>query len=218
MGEKSNPTHAGLSEALRQGKAEEAEALARQALEGGSDPLELIQAVVVPTLTDIGRQFQAFEIFLPELMLAGEAAKRATAPIEAAIAKSGKGSASLGTVVIGTVANDVHDIGKNIVGTLLSAHGFKVVDLGRDITPSGFLEAAGLHAADVVAMSSLMTTTRPAQQSTIKLFEETGKRASYKIIVGGGSTNEQWAGQIGADGYAPDAASAAELCRKLLKR
>jgi 5-methyltetrahydrofolate--homocysteine methyltransferase len=93
-----------------------------------------------------------------------------------------------------------------------------VVDLGRDITPSGFLEAAGLHAADVVAMSSLMTTTRPAQQSTIKLFEETGKRAGYKIIVGGGSTNEQWAGQIGADGYAPDAASAAELCRRLLKR
>lgn len=216
MAEIPEPIRSGLSEALRQGKADQAEAITRQALEEGVDPLDLIQAVIVPTLTEIGQLFQDFRIFLPELMSAGEAAKRATAPLEAAISAAGKGTVSLGTVVIGTVANDVHDIGKNIVGTMLNAHGFKVVDLGRDVSPSTFLDAASKEAADIVAMSSLMTTTRPAQRSTIRLFEEVGERDRYRIVVGGGSVNQQWADEIGADGYAPDAASAVELCRKLI--
>lgn len=217
MAEITEQLRAELSEALRQGDADKAEALTRQALDGGADPLEVIQGIIVPALTEVGQLFQEFKIFLPELMLAGEAAKRATAILEEAIAASGQASASLGTVVIGTVENDVHDIGKNIVSTLLSSHGFKVVDLGRDVAPSAFLDAALKEQADIVAMSSLMTTTRPSQRSTINLFKEVGEREKFKIIVGGGSVNQQWADEIGADGYAADAAAAVELCKSLIQ-
>lgn len=217
MTEKSEKLRKDLGEALRQGLTEEAENLTLQALDAGDDPLDLIQNVLVPTLTDVGRQFQAFEIFLPELMGAGDAAAAATKILEAAIAASGRKSASLGTVVLGTVQNDIHDIGKNIVNTLLSSHGFKVVDIGRDIAPSRFLEAAEREKADIVAMSALMTTTRPATRSTINLFVEAGARSKYKLIVGGGCIDSAWAQEIGADGYAPDAAGAVDLCKMLLK-
>ncbi len=206
-----------LSEALRTGRADEAASFARQALEAGEDPLDLIQNVLVPTLTAVGQDFQAFRIFLPELMAAGEAATAATAVLEAAIAASGRHAATLGTVVLGTVKDDVHDIGKNIVNTLLTSHGFRVVDLGRNVPPSRFLEAAQQEQADIVAMSALMTTTRPATRNTIALFEEVGLRNRYKIIVGGGSIDQAWADKIGADGYAPDAASAVDLCKRLME-
>jgi 5-methyltetrahydrofolate--homocysteine methyltransferase len=205
-----------LSQALSSGDAENAEALTRQVLEGGADPLEIIQGVIVPTLTQVGQDFQDFRIFLPELMMAGDAAERSTAVLEQAIHASGKKAVSPGTVVIGTVENDVHDIGKNIVATLLRSHGFRVVDLGRNVAPSGFLDAAQKEAADIVAMSSLMTTTRPATRSTINLFNEVGQREKYHMIVGGGCVTQEWATEIGADGYAPDAAAAVELCKSLM--
>jgi len=207
-----------LSEALRQGLLEETEHLARQAIQAGEDPLDLIQNVLVPTLTDVGNQFQAFEIFLPELMAAGDAAQAATKILEAEIASSGGKSASLGTIVLGTVQNDIHDIGKNIVNTLLSSHGFKVIDIGRDIAPSEFLAAAEREKADIVAMSALMTTTRSTTRSTINLFVEAGARSNFKIIVGGGCIDPDWANEIGADGYAQDAAGAVDLCKKLIQR
>ena len=206
-----------FAQALSQGLVEESQALANRALVAGDNPLDLIQQVLVPTLTEVGRQFQAFEIFLPELMAAGEAAKAATLTLEAAIAASGIKATSPGTVVLGTVQSDIHDIGKNIVSTLLSSHGFKVVDIGRDAAPSKFLEAAEKEKADIVAMSALMTTTRPATRSTIRLFVETGARARYRIIVGGGCIDPGWAEEIGADGYAPDAAAAVELCKRLMQ-
>ncbi len=205
-----------LSEALKKGNAELAEQTTQQLIEAGVDPLELIQSVIVPTLTEVGDDFQEFRIFLPELMKSGEAAKRASELLEQTLIAQGGQSASLGTVVIGTVENDVHDIGKNIVATLLKAHGFTIVDLGRDVSPTAFLEAAEKENADIIAMSSLMTTTRQAQRSTIDIFNQTGKRDSYKIIVGGGCVNQQWADQIGADGYAADAAGTVNLCKSLV--
>lgn len=205
-----------LSEALRLGEPESTEALTRRALEAGEDPLELIQSVLVPTLTEVGKQFQAFEIFLPELMAAGDAAEAATRILEQAIAASGRAAAALGVVVLGTVQNDIHDIGKNIVATMLRSHGFKVVDIGRDAAPSRFLEAAESEGADIVALSALMTTTRPATRSTINLFREAGARERYRIIVGGGCIDADWAKEIGADGYAQDAAAAVDLCKQLL--
>lgn len=216
MAEISEEVRNGLSEALRVGNEADAEALTRQALEEGADPLDVIQGVVVPTLTAVGQDFQDFKIFLPELMMAGQAAEKASAVLEEAITSSGKKVEALGVVVLGTVENDVHDIGKNIVGTLLTAHGFKVIDLGRSVTPSTFLDVAEKEGADVVAMSSLMTTTRPAQRSTVNLFNEVGARDKFKIIVGGGCVNQEWADEIGADGYAPDAAATVELCKALL--
>lgn len=205
-----------LGEALSMGDAPGAEVLTRQMLKAGADPLDVIQNLLVPTLTEVGNRFQAFEIFLPELIAAGEAAQAVTAILEEAIAESGSASTSPGTVVLGTVENDVHDIGKNIVNTLLSSHGFKVIDIGRDVAPSKFLAAAEQYQADIVAMSALMTTTRPATRSTINLFNEVGVRDRFKIIVGGGCIDQKWADEIGADGYAPDAASAVELCKRLV--
>lgn len=207
---------ADLSAALSTGDVEAAEALTRQALQEGTDPLDMIQQIIVPTLTRVGQDFQEFKIFLPELMMAGDAAEVATSILEEAIAAAGREGASLGKVVIGTVENDVHDIGKNIVSTLLRSHGFKVVDLGREVSPSRFLDAAEREKADIVAMSSLMTTTRPSTRSTIRLFGEVGVRDQFKMIVGGGCITQEWAEEIGADGYAPDAAAGVELCKSLL--
>jgi methanogenic corrinoid protein MtbC1 len=180
------------------------------------EPLDIVQKVMVPTLTDVGQQFQDFLIFLPELMMAGEAAERVTRLVEQATANAGKASTSLGTVVIGQVEGDVHDIGRNIVRTLLASHGFKVIDLGRDVTASAFLDAAQKAKADVIGLSALMTTTLPAQKRTIRLFEEVGVRSHFKIVIGGGAANAKWAAEIGADGYAGDAAGAVELCKSLL--
>jgi 5-methyltetrahydrofolate--homocysteine methyltransferase len=207
---------ADLGEALREGDAERAEAATRRALEEGADPLDVIQRAILPTLTELGQEFQDYKIFLPGLMLASEAAKRSSALLEKAVTESGKQMTVLGTVVIGTVQHDVHDIGKNLVGTILNAHGFKVINLGRDVAPSVFLEAATREGPDIVALSSLMTTTRPAQRSTIDLFTEVGERENFKMIVGGGSTDQRWADEIGADGYAPDPGAAVELCKKLV--
>ena len=179
-------------------------------------PLDLIQQVIVPTLTKIGQDFQEFVIFLPELMASGDAAEKITGILEEVMVSSGQAISSLGTVVIGTVENDVHDIGKNIVSTLLRSHGFKVIDLGRDVAPSAFLDAAQKEKADIIAMSSLMTTTRPSTRSTINLFTEVNLRDQYKFIVGGGCITQDWANEIGADGYALDAASAVELCKSIL--
>jgi len=206
-----------LGEALKNGLSDEAEKLTHQALENGMEPLDIVQKILVPTLTDVGQRFQDFEIFLPELMMAGEAAEKVTAIVEEATLKAGKPSLTLGTVVLGQVEGDMHDIGRNIVSTLLNSHGFKVVDLGRDVPASAFLDAAEKEKADVVALSALMTTTLPAQKRTINLFSEVGKREDFHIIVGGGAVSQEWADEVGSDGYSPDAAGAVELCKILLE-
>src|SRR4030066_1148591 len=203
----------GLREALINGDSDTSVNLTHQALEQGVLPIDLIQQVIVPTLTKVGQDFQDFIIFLPELMSAGDAAEKVTAILDDIMVSSGQQVSSLGTGVIGTVENDVHDIGKNIVSTLLRSHGFKVIDLGRDVAPSAYLDAAQKEKADIIAMSSLMTTTRPSTRSTINLFTEVNLRGQYKFIVGGGCITQDWANEIGADGYAPDAASAVELCK-----
>jgi 5-methyltetrahydrofolate--homocysteine methyltransferase len=206
-----------LKGALAGGDSEQTTSLTSKALELGVKPLDLIQQVIVPTLTKVGQDFQDFVIFLPELMAAGDAAEKATAILEAAMTSAGQQISSLGTVVIGTVEHDVHDIGKNIVSTLMRSHGFKVVDLGRDVAPTVFLDAAQKEKADIIAMSSLMTTTRPSILSTINLFKEVELRDDYKFVIGGGSVTKAWADEVGADGYAPDAAAAVEVCKSILK-
>ena len=206
-----------LTLALTEGEADEAEVVALEALQMQLDPLLVISDVMIPALTEVGRQFQAGEIFLPELMMAGEAAERVTKHMEAAIASQGRTTEPLGIVVLGAVQGDIHDIGKNIVATLLRAHGFRVVDLGRNVAPSAFLNAAKENSADVVAMSSLMTTTRPLALSTLNLFKEVGVKDRFRLIVGGGCVTRSWAEEAGFDGYSEDAAGAVELCKTLVK-
>lgn len=205
-----------IDAALREGNGEEAESLARTLLNEGIEPFVLVQEALVPTLTDVGQKFQNFEIFLPELMMAGEAAEHVTALLEAASLKTDGQGVSIGTVVLGQVEGDVHDIGRNIVRILLKSHGFKVIDLGRDVHASAFLDAAQKEKADIVGLSALMTTALPAQRRTVHLFDEVGMHDQFKIVIGGGATNALWADEIGADGFAPDAASAVELCKQLL--
>jgi 5-methyltetrahydrofolate--homocysteine methyltransferase len=206
-----------LSQALIDGDAEVAEAVAVEAIEAMVDPLEVISEVMIPALTEVGRQFQCGSVFLPELMMAGEAAEVCTRHLEAAIVAQGKVSEPLGVVVLGAVQGDIHDIGKNIVATLLRAHGFRVVDLGRNVAPSAFLDSARENRAEIVALSSLMTTTRPMAESTLHLFNEVGAKANHCVIVGGGCVTREWAEETGFDGYSEDAAGAVELCKMLVK-
>ncbi len=207
-----------LSAAIKNGLEDEAEKYTRQAIESGIRPLDIVKNVLVPTLAQVGQRFQNFEIFLPELMLAGEAGERVTAILEEETLKAGQPSFTVGTVVIGQVAGDLHDIGRNIVTTMLKSNGYKVIDLGHDVPDIEFVKSAEKEKADIVALSALMTTTLPAQQRTIHLFEELGKRARYRIIVGGGAVSAEWAETIHADGYASDAAGAVELCNHLMKK
>jgi 5-methyltetrahydrofolate--homocysteine methyltransferase len=205
-----------LSDALRNGLTADAEQLARQALDDGMDPLDIVQKILVPTLTEVGQRFQDFEIYLPELMMAGESAERVTALLEETMLKAGRPTVSFGTIILGQVEGDIHDIGRNIVSILLKSHGFKVIDLGRDVAASAFLDAAHKEKADIIGLSALMTTALPAQRRTIHLFDEVGVRSQFKLIIGGGATTQTWADEIRADGYAPDAAAAVDLCKKLL--
>jgi 5-methyltetrahydrofolate--homocysteine methyltransferase len=216
MSSATNELMENLNKALEAGDGDAAEGFARALLDAGVEPLAIVQEVLVPTLTEIGRRFQDFEIFLPELMMAGDAAEKVTRIVEEATLQAGKPSLSAGTVILGQVEGDMHDIGRNIVGTLLNSHGFKVIDLGRNVPASEFLATADKEKADIVALSALMTTTLPAQKRTLNLFKEVGKRETFKMIVGGGAVNQAWADEIGADGYSPDAAGAVDLCKTLL--
>lgn len=205
-----------LSDALKEGDAEAAEAIALEALQANCDPLEVISDVMIPSLTEVGNQFQSGEVFLPELMMAGDAAEKVSKHLEAAIVASGRSTAPKGVVVLGAVQGDIHDIGKNIVATMLRAHGYRVIDLGRNVSPGSFLEAAKENKAHIVGMSSLMTTTRPMALNTVNLFNELNLRGQYRLIIGGGCVTADWVKEIGADGYAADAAETVELCNRLV--
>jgi methanogenic corrinoid protein MtbC1 len=186
---------------LKNGQTDEAKQMTQKALKQGLEPLAIIEEILVPALTEIGEKFQKFEIFLPELMMAGEAAEAITAIVEKATLEAGQPSLNKGTVILGQVEGDMHDIGRNIVGTLLKSHGFKVVDMGRDVPASAFLDAAEKEEAD-----------------TMSLFSEVRKREEFFIVVGGGAVSEEWAKEIGSDGYSADAAGAVELCKTLMKK
>ncbi len=210
-----------LSEALRTGCADEAASFARQALEAGEDPLDLIQNVLVPTLTAVGQDFQAFRIFLPELMAAGEAAKAAMAELEPALKARYASDPTLsqhgGTVVIATVQTDIHDIGKNMVSSMLTASGFTVYDLGVDVPIKTILAKAQEVNADIIACSALLTTSLPVMRDLLRLLEASGERPRFKVMVGGAAVTPAFAREIGADGTAENALAAVELARRLMQ-
>ena len=157
-----------VRDALLEGDAERATAATQAALDKGADPLALIQDVVVPALTEVGRRFEALEVFLPELMESGAAGRAVSDLIEAELTRRGGALKSAGVVVIGTVKGDIHDIGKNIVASLFKAQGFKVIDLGKDVPATRFLEAAKENKADIIAASALMSITRA---KTVEIVE-----------------------------------------------
>ncbi len=206
-----------LRQSVIEGDPQQAAELARQALLAGLDPLETINQGLVPGIQYTGEQFSCGEMFLPDLMLAAEAMKRALAVLEPEMQRRGSVRQSLGRVVIGTIQGDIHEIGKNLVGTLLNASGFEVFDLGVDVPPQRFAEKAAEVGAQLVGISALLTTTMVRQKEVIGALEGRGLRPQVKVMVGGAPVTRRWAEQIGADGYSEDALGAVTLAKKLLE-
>jgi len=189
---------------------------AQEVIEQIIDPIEAIEKGLSRGMDIVGERFSKMEAFLPELMMAAQTFDAAMGILEPEIAAQKKEVATRGTIVMGTIKGDVHNIGKNIVVMMLKTGGFDVHDLGVDIPPLSFVEAAQKNKADIIALSSLMTTTMPGQGEVIEVLKEMGLRDQYCVIVGGGPVNQEWADQIGADGYGETAADAVLLARELL--
>jgi 5-methyltetrahydrofolate--homocysteine methyltransferase len=206
-----------LKNALTQGEKAASVKITQEALSQGIPPLMIIQNVVVPVLTEVGQRFENLDIFLPELMAAGEAGNACTALIEQAILKAGHQVQSEGTVVIGTAKGDIHDIGKNIVISLLKAHGYKVIDLGKDVPAARFIDEAEAIHADVIATSALMSITRAGCREVADLLRDRGMKDNYLFIVGGGSITQEYCQEIGANGFSETGSGAVELVKSLMQ-
>lgn len=205
-----------LLDCMMDGDDETGVEITKAAIEGGMDPLDIVQKCLVPILDDIGEQFSRLELFLPDLVMAADVAKAVKDEIREHLLNTAGGSENAGKVVIGTVQGDVHDIGKNIVATLLEVNGFEVFDLGNDVKPFDFIETAKKEKADIIALSSLLTTSMPYMVDVLKNLNGLGIRDQFKVIVGGGPVSAEWAQEIGADGYSTDANEAVELCKKII--
>lgn len=206
-----------IKEAVIEGDEELAEELAQKVLDEGINPVDAVEKGFVKGIEEVGNSWKAGEAFLPDVMMAADAMKAGLVILEPAIAELGSSEGDArGKIIIGTVAGDIHDIGKNIVSALLTAAGFKVYDIGIDQAPEAFVAKAEEVGAQIIAASALLTTTMPAQKEIIEYLKETNKRDKFKVLVGGGPTSKAWADEIGADGWAETADEAAELCQQLL--
>ena len=203
-----------LSNYVIEGNAQGAESWTKQALAEGLDPLVICNEGLVPGMTVVGEKFKNFEFYVPEVLVAARAMKWSMALLKPLLAE--REGASLGRVVIGTIQGDLHDIGKNLVAMMLEGAGFEVIDLGSDVSPEAFAKAVEDQHAQVVCLSALLTTTMPKMKTTIDLLSESELRQQVKVVVGGAPVNDSYALRIGADGYAPEAASAVERIKELI--
>jgi 5-methyltetrahydrofolate--homocysteine methyltransferase len=201
-----------LFDAIVDGKAQLALSLVEEELKGGADPVALISETMIPAMDEVGRLFQEEEFFVPELMLAGRAMKAAMDPLRPLLAAAG--AKPVGVVVAGAVKGDLHDIGKNLVISMLEGASFKVIDLGADVWPAKFVDAIREHHPHIVCLSALLTTTMPAMKSTIEAIKEAGLRREVKILIGGAPISASYATAIGADGYGATATEAVALARR----
>jgi methanogenic corrinoid protein MtbC1 len=205
-----------LCKAVETGDQDKGKDLAQKLLDGGTGPLQIIDALT-GVMDEIGEKFARLEIFLPEMMMSGEAMSKVVEVLTPHL-KAGGGGEPKGKVVLGTVKGDLHEIGKNIVKLMLRAGFFEVKDIGVDSDPITFIKEAEAYGADVIGASSLMTTTMPHQKEMIDILKDEGKRNNYRIVIGGAPTTVEWAEEIGADLYVPDAGSAPKLLADLLKK
>jgi len=205
-----------LEEAIIEFDADKAKAIARKGVATGLDPVEMINQGIRQALELMGERFSAGNVFLPELMLAAEAADAAVGILEPELLKRGRTREQLGKVLIATVEGDIHDIGKNIVALVMKSAGFEVFDIGIDKKNSEILEAAKKFEVDVIGLSALLTTTIPRMKEFIEILQESGLRDRFKVIVGGAPVTKDFAEKIGADGYGADAPRASEITRRLL--
>jgi corrinoid protein of di/trimethylamine methyltransferase len=203
-----------LYDAILAGDAKGAVAVTKEALAENVDPLELVNRFMVPAMDEVGKRFECEEYFVPELLISARAMKGALELIRPLLVA--RGAEPLGRVAIGTVKGDLHDIGKNLVASLLEGGGFEVIDLGADVSPEKFVAAVTEKGANIVALSALLTVTMPSMRTTIEALRKAGVRDGVKVMVGGAPVTAQYAKEIGADGYGDNATSAVALARKLV--
>ncbi len=214
----SDNTFAEMRQSVIDGAPDTAASLAEQALSGGILPLDAINDGFVPGMQAVGDEFARGRMFLPDMMASAEAMRAAMAVLEPELKRLGTERPIGGVVVLGTTRGDIHEIGKSLVGTLLTAHGFRVHDLGVDVSGERFAVKAQEFGADIVGVSALLTTTMKNQKTVIEALEKAGIRSQIKVMVGGAPVTRQWAEQIGADGYAKDAITAVALARHLMQQ
>ncbi|OGO20970.1 MAG: hypothetical protein A2Z14_14755 [Chloroflexi bacterium RBG_16_48_8] len=205
-----------LSVAIVNGDEEAAGKFSAEALDMGADPRKLIQEAIQSALDTVGNNFENGKAYLPELIMAGDAAHAALKFIIPKIQDREAKAINKGTVVLGTPFGDNHDIGKNIVGAILTARGFRVIDIGINVPPNKYIEAAVKENADIIAVSTLITTSLPYQREIIKILQDRGLRDKYFVILGGGPVTPGWTREINADGYGWSAIDAATLCLQLM--
>ena len=201
-----------LYDSVVNGDAKGAQAITQQALAEGVDPLELVNEQMVPAMDEVGRRFEANEYFVPELLISARAMKASLELIRPLLVA--RGDKPVGRVAIGTVKGDLHDIGKNLVASLLEGGGFEVIDLGVNVSPEKFIETVNAKQANIVAMSALLTTTMPSMKTTIDALKQAGVRDKVKVLIGGAPITQKYAEEIGADGYSENAVGAVALAKK----
>jgi corrinoid protein of di/trimethylamine methyltransferase len=205
-----------MAQTILDGDSDAAVVLAKKAIEDGVDPLEAISKGFVVGVNQVGENFASGQAFLPELVMAGEAMKAAVATLEPEMQKRGTSRQVLGKVVLATVEGDIHEIGKTLVGTMLSASGFQVYDLGVDVTSLKIIEKVKEVDADLVGLSALLTTTMVKQKEVIDELDKLGLRKKVKVMVGGAPVTRDWVQKIEADGYSEDAIGAVALAKSLV--
>jgi corrinoid protein of di/trimethylamine methyltransferase len=205
-----------LSTAIIAGDKDKVLVAIEDGLREGKTPSDIIEKGMSPGMKEVGERFARYEIYLPEMMMAAEAWERAMKVLEPKLLAAGAERKKVGRVVIGTVKGDIHSIGKNIVAAMLKMGGFEVFDLGVDVAASAFVMKAEEVGADIIAASALMSTTTPQQKEVIEHLKARGVRDKYCVLVGGGSTNQEWADSIGADGYGKTAGDAVALALKVV--
>jgi len=203
-----------LADNIIKGKKNPAVEMTNQALAEGIAPQIIINEGLIAGMAVVGEKFKKNEFYVPEVLIAARAMKECVAILKPLMAETGV--KPVGTVVIGTVKGDLHDIGKNLVSMMLQGNGFEVVDLGVDVAPEKYIEAAKANKAEVIALSALLTTTMPGMKQTIDALEAAGVRDTVKVMIGGAPVTQKFSDEIGADGYAPDAASAVDLAKILV--
>jgi corrinoid protein of di/trimethylamine methyltransferase len=202
-----------LTEAIITGDAKAAVAITQEALAQKTDPQELVTKYMIPAMDEMGKQFETGDCFVPELLISARAMKASLAIIRPLLAA--RGAEPIGRVVIGTAKGDLHDIGKNLVASMLEGAGFEVIDLGVDVTPEKFVAEIQAKKAGLVAISALLTTTMPFMKNTIEELKKAGVREQVKVLIGGAPVTQRYADDIGADGYSDNANGAVNLARKL---
>ncbi len=213
-----NDNFSAMRQSIIDGAPDTASWLAQQAVTSGVAPLDAINNGYVPGMHAVGEQFAKGQMYLPDMMASAEAMRAAMAVLDPELTKLGTERPMAGVVVLGTTKGDIHEIGKILVGTLLTAHGFRVHDLGVDVPGEKFATKARELNADIVGVSALLTTTMRNQKGVVEALEKAGLRSQVKIMVGGAPVTRRWAEEIGADGYAKNAMSAVDLARELMQQ